>query len=183
MSDLFGNILRPKTTVLQPDEPAIMPIADRRTTGGGASDADVDLLGRLIYSEADNDIGAMQGVGSVVKNRMKEGSKNLNDVIYKTYMLGSKKMYEFNAVGSNKWMKWDIPELPDDEAKMRDQARNVARELLEDQIEDPTDGAIYFHNGSLPAGFMKKGVKAGRLVPTTKLGKMSFLKKVPAQQR
>jgi spore germination cell wall hydrolase CwlJ-like protein len=186
MSDLFGNFLRPKTTVLQPDGPdgpATMPIADRRIIGGQASDDDVDLLGRLIYSEADNDLKAMQGVGSVVKNRMKAGSKSLNEVIYKTYMLGNKKMNEFNAVDSSRWMQWDIPELPDDEAKMRDQARNIARELLEDRIEDPTDGAIYFHNGVLPSGFMKKGVKSGRLMPTTKLGKMSFLKEVQRQRR
>lgn len=145
------------------------------------SEDDVNLLGRLIFSEAadHSDVpGAMEGVGWAARNRVGVPGfrKTLPDVILKPGGFDGPKNQQWEKAG-------DPSKLNAEEVRSYRHALEVARGVLSGAIPDPTGGATFFYtkdDADKPAPpWFEPRIANGRFSEVNKygnIGKFVFLK-------
>ena len=156
-----------------PQEQAQAPI---RANKGGKIDKNLDMLARILFSEAGVEGKAgMQAVANVVMNRIEDttaGFKNLKEANKVISQKGA-----FSSYGNKDYNNPSGPNY--------DIAKQVARQALSKEgLEDITGGALHFRNPTMPekAGvsekeeqdFFDNKMKEGRFILSKIIGKHHF---------
>jgi len=171
-------------------QPSLLQVAAQSAPGQAAAprppvpasrpaytDEDTELLARLIFAEGASEFkkpGAYLGIGNTVLNRVGvPGFANtLRGVITQPG--------QFQSVGGRLWNDAANPAgLTGLDATAYAAARSLAEDLIggsEYLFDDPTGGATYFYSGPTPVGFFTRQTRSGRLQPTYKGGKFTFLR-------
>ena len=109
----------------------------------------ITCLARTIYWEAKGEDGAgMEAIASVVMNRL--GHEGFPDTVCEVVRQGREK--------GDCQFSWWCDGRPDDveEEKRYAAAKEIARRALNRQLEDRTDGALYFHNRKVSPEWAEK---------------------------
>jgi spore germination cell wall hydrolase CwlJ-like protein len=131
--------------------------------GAAPLDDAITCLARSIYWEAKGKAAAdMEAVASVVMNRL--GHEGFPDTVCKVVKQGSEqKNCQFSW-----WCDGRPDQVVEDEQYVI--AKEIARKALNQQLPDPTHGALYFHDRTVRPDWARKYIK------TTETGKFLFYK-------
>ena len=132
------------------------------------------LLARVIYGEAAGEYkkkNAMEGIGWVIRNRVAD--KHFPDT-YTGVIYPSK---QFDSVGRTLWDQAANPSsLVGRDADAYSRALTVATGVYNGSIPDPTNGALYFHSGTVPSGWFSGAIDAGRIEESQRIPPFIFYK-------
>lgn len=122
-----------------------------------SSDADIDWMGRTIFGEASSALQPREGqvgVAHVIRNRMLDKGADAKSVVLE----------------ENQFDSWKNPVTRAAMEALKgsdlEYYKDVARKVLEGEIDDPTEGARHFFN---PQGAMKESLQ-----PWQKLGRTTM---------
>jgi spore germination cell wall hydrolase CwlJ-like protein len=123
----------PAETITKPEAHSVDP------TGEEPMDDAITCLARSIYWEANRkDIAEMEAIANVVMNRL--GHKGFPTTICGVVKQGQEK----GACQFSWWCDGRSDNAKEEEPYS--QAKEIARKALNRQLNDSTDGALYFHN-------------------------------------
>lgn len=132
-------------------------------TGEEPLDDAITCLARSIYWEANRkDNAEMEAIANVVMNRL--GHKGFPNTICGVVKQG----HEQGACQFSWWCDGRPDDAKEDEPYSH--AKEIARKALNQQIKDPTDGALYFHNREITPNW------ANEYIRTVEVGEHVFYK-------
>jgi spore germination cell wall hydrolase CwlJ-like protein len=132
-------------------------------TGEEPMEDAITCLARSIYWEANRtDDDEMEAIASVVMNRLSH--KGFPNTICGVVMQGQEK----GACQFSWWCDGRPDDAREDEPYAR--VKEVARRALNRQLEDPTGGALYFHNRSVTPSWSREYIR------TIEVGEHAFYK-------
>jgi len=159
----------------------IPTVDDPEWTGDFADDTDQMILARLIFGEAKNQTKeAMTGVGWTVKNRLKAKRKyfgfSYNEIILKNDGI----YWQFSPLDPDEKDNFPllINPLQTDNALTINawhNAYNIALDIINGNISDPTNGATFFHSSDLSQEFFTTQSVPGAIFKT-QIDKFLFYK-------
>ena len=145
-----GQPPAPSDTITHAEVQAVDP------AGKEPLDDAITCLARTIYWEAKGEDGAgMEAIASVVMNRV--GHEGFPDTICGVVRQGREK--------GDCQFSWWCDGLPDDveEEERYAVAKEIARKALNRQLEDTTDGALYFHQRKVSPEWAEKYTKTAEV--------------------
>lgn len=123
----------------------------------------ITCLARSIYWEANRtDDAEMEAIASVVLNRL--GHEGFPSTICEIVKQGQ----EQGACQFSWWCDGRLDDAQEEKAYSR--AKEISRKALNQQLQDPTDGAMYFHNRKVTPDWSSEYIK------TAKIGEHIFYK-------
>jgi spore germination cell wall hydrolase CwlJ-like protein len=123
----------PAEIITKPQAHAVDPVGEEPL------DDAITCLARSIYWEANRkDTAEMEAIAHVVMNRL--GHKGFPNTICGVVKQG----HEQGACQFSWWCDGRADAAKEEESYTH--AREIARQVLNRQLKDPTDGALYFHN-------------------------------------
>ena len=158
-----------------PQEQAPQEQVRVRANDGGKIDKNLDMLARILFSEAgvDGEAG-MQAVANVVMNRIEDTTAGFGNFKEANKVISQKGA--FSSYGNK---NYNNPSGPNYEI-----AKRLARQALSEKLEDITGGALHFRNPTMPekAGVSEKEeqkffddqMKSGRYILSKIIGKHHF---------
>ena len=139
----------------------------------------VEALAKMILTEADSDPAAFAAVGAGALNRLKDPAwhaRTLHQILFSPNqfqgMTPGNRLYDqatnYDA-GKTKGS------LNSEEAAQYEQAKTIARGLLDDTLADPTQGAVYFYSGHQAPAYVTRGIQSGTLSRLPDHGRFHFV--------
>jgi len=126
-------------------------VDDPQWTGNFADDTEEMILARLVFGEARNQsVEAMKGVAWVVKNRLMANRSDWGNT-YHLVILPPDQFSAMNPEDDN--FPILIDPLNTESQVTKDawkKAYEVAREVINGSVDDPTEGALFFHSADYP---------------------------------
>lgn len=129
----------------------IPTVDDPEWTGDFADDTEEMILARLVFGEARNQsVEAMRGVAWVVKNRLLANRSDWGNT-YHSVILTPNQFSVMNPEDVNFPILTDPlnteSQITKDAWK---RAYEVAQEVIKESVDDPTEGALFFHSADYP---------------------------------
>lgn len=121
------------------------------------TEEDVDYMAKTMYGECRdekcraNDYAGMRAVGHVIKNRTRERNKSVKEVVLEKNQFHVWRRSDPNYSKMNK-------EHPEGTIhhEIYENAREIAKDILTGEDDDPTKGATYYHTKAVHPSWSKR---------------------------